>query len=164
MNANTPLKYTRLANLRDVPKIAEMAETLVRTTGYSDIPADTKKLLKMVETFIIQQPKDTVMLVSVDDKDRVVGFLAAMTFQLMHSVEPVAIEVGWFTEPTADNWSKRNTELRSGYEEWARRQGMRYAQYATLNPTEKDIQDLTKNKKATVLELVYHRRLDKETS
>ena len=163
MNADTPLKYTRLATLRDVPVIVEMVKQLVNTTGYSDLPPDGKKTVRMVETFIIQQPHDTLMLVSVDDQGSVVGFLAAMTFQLMHSLEPIAIEVGWYTDPNAPDLKKRNMELRKSYEEWARRKGMRYAQYAVLNPTEKDIHAIEKNPKTTVLELVYHRAIGKES-
>ena len=163
MNEDTPLKYTRLATLRDVPVIVEMVKQLVNTTGYSDLPPDGKKTVRMVETFIIQQPHDTLMLVSVDDQGSVVGFLAAMTFQLMHSLEPIAIEVGWYTDPNAPDLKKRNMELRESYEEWTRRKGMRYAQYAVLNPTAKDIHAIEKNPKTTVLELVYHRAVGKES-
>ena len=162
MNEKSPLRYTRLATLRDVPVLVELGKGLIKTTGYRDIKCTGRKLHTMFEAFIIGTPAETLVLVSVDEEDQVVGFLAATSFELLHSEEPLALEVGWFTKPEASDFSKRHLELRVGFEEWARRKGVRYAQYAVLNPTAEDFQERSKSSKTTVLELIYMRDVTKE--
>ena len=162
MNSNTPLKYTRLATLRDVPVIVELVKHLVNSTGYHDIACNGAKAKEMVEAFIIGTPAETLMIVSTDEKGQVVGFLAGTSFELLHSSEPIALEVGWYTNPQASDYNKRHMELRATYEEWARRKGVRYAQYAILNPTVNDFKEREKNSKTTILELVYMRDVRKE--
>lgn len=155
------LKYTRMATLRDVQQIVDLSCQLAAATGgYSDIPADPVKLTRTVEQFIVEQPHDMLMLVSVDDEDKIVGFIACIPFKLIYADEDIGIEVGWYVDPKANDHNKRHIELRAGYEEWCRRKGMRYAQYAVLNPTEEDIKEVRKNSKSRILELVYHRKLN----
>lgn len=153
------IKHTRLATLRDTQAIVDMAIALGMSTSYRDMPVDRKKLTKMVESIIIGMPNSSVMVVSVDDEGTPVGFLAGMPFEVLFSNESLAIEIGWWVKESQKDAKKRYLELRAAYEEWARRKGYRYAQYAVLNPTEKDIKEVNKAKNSTVLELVYHRKI-----
>lgn len=159
MNADTKLKYTRLATLHDVPSVVDLAIKITKNSGYSDITPDRVKLTKVTEQFIVEQPHEKVLLVSVDEADKVVGFIACVPFKLLMSEEQIGIELGWYIEPDASDYKKRHLELRAAYEEWCLRKGMRFAQYAVLNPTPEDVAEVYKNSKSTVLELVYHRRI-----
>lgn len=160
MNANTKLKYTRLATLNDVPEITKMAAELASTTTFKGVSYDHNKLRQVVEGVIIGTPKTSLMLVSVDDKDTVVGFIAGVPMEISFMELQSSMEIGWFVRPGTPGEKKRYLELREGYEEWARRQDFKFVQYAILNPTEKDIRDINNSKNSTVLELVYHRRID----
>lgn len=162
MSSNMKIKHTRLATLNDTETITDLALALGMSTSYKDMPVARPKLRSVVESIIIEQPLGGVMLVSVDDDDKVVGFLAGLPFEVVFSKESLAIEIGWYVDPKRKDAKKRYLELRAGYEEWARRKGFRYAQYAVLNPTEKDFREVNKSNKNAVLELVYHRRIDKE--
>jgi hypothetical protein len=156
------IKHTRLATLRDTQAIVDMAIALGMSTAYSDMPVDRKKLHGIVESVIIGMPNESVMIVSVDDEGTPVGFLAGMPFEVVFSTEKLAIEIGWFVKPSQKDAKKRYLELRAAYEEWARRKGFRYCQYAVLNPTEKDLKEVNKSNKNTVLELVYHRNVEEK--
>lgn len=162
MSSKTKIKYTRLATLHDTNTIVDIALEHSKTTAYGVLPANRAKLTSIVEKIIIETPHEGCMLVSVDDDDKVVGFLAGLPFEIVFSSETLGIEIGWFVRKDADDAKRRYLELREAFEEWARRKDLNWVQYAVLNPTDKDLKDVMKNKKSTVLELGYLRRVDKE--
>jgi hypothetical protein len=158
MKPDYQLKYLRLANMDDGEVIARLSQRLVRETGYSRMKVNPKKIRDTVDKFILNSPHKTLCLVT-EEAGQVQGYLGATLFDQPFSDEKMALEFGWFVTPGVPHEKEMLLELREGFEEWARRHGVRYCQYAILKATPEDFERLSKQKRTTVLELIYQREV-----
>lgn len=121
---------TRLAQLNDVSDTIDVLREFFDNSPFQDFHFDEKKVRALCE-YAIVDPKRMILIVSVDDNDKIVGLLAGRIDEAPFSDDKVAIETAWYIKPEFRH-GRRAIELFDAFEAWARAVGAVYLYYGTL--------------------------------
>lgn len=120
----------RLAEYRDLRKIADLAIAFLRDSEYS-FEINPDKFLKTIEDFIKAEGNEKICLVLVDVEDKPVGMLAAMVGSPMFSDTRIAQEIVWYIREDFRG-PRESLTLIDIYERWAKSINCNFVQLSNL--------------------------------
>ena len=103
----------KVAELHDLPEIADMSMKFMATTGYASY-SDRETIEKLIERLILGEQNEKIIIFQPG-----VGFLAGCAAPFLFGQHLLATEIAWWVEPDKRG-SGIGAEFLSAFEYWAK--------------------------------------------